>query len=158
MYFGEATINKTDIQPGTTTQISFFGKSIKIEFSKELENDPEEIKNKFNKILNLCCNGKQLYSYIFHLYPKLWKEINEDSYFEKDQKINNTNDLINSIDTKHTFLLNYNKYYKIVYFCGNCWFDDEHGFSFSFPNGDFVKGKDIRSYDITRLGQYSDGL
>ena len=160
MYFGEATINKIDIQPGTTTQISFFGKSVQLKLNKNLDKAPEEIKKKYNKIINMCCNNKSLYSYLYSINVQLWKEVNEDSYYEKDQKIKSVQDLINSIDTKQKISLYYNEYNKNVYFSGEYWVDPEHGFSINFPNGEFVKGdQKYNNVDkCTRLGQYSDGL
>ena len=123
--------------------------------------------NNIDKVLKAICM-ESLYNYLYKLNKDFYTyEINEEPYF-KGKQINSGKDLYNSIDItdKNTSIFVCDdKYRKCIYFAGEYWVDDEHGFSITFPNGKFVRagkdGKTVNSNYVpiaTGIGQYSDCL
>ena len=107
-----------------------------------------------------------LYNYLYN-HDKEWytEEINDDPYYD-GKKINSGMDLMKSIDWGHkNTMFMVDPKTKVIYFCGEYWVDEEHGFSIYFPNGKFVKGKPgERVVDehwvpiYTGMGQYADSF
>ena len=108
--------------------------------------------------------GKELWDYLYKLHEDMFYEINEDPYFD-GKTIKSGKDLKNAIDTRYKITIFIDEYDECVYFCGEYWCDEEHGFCVTFPDGKFVKakegkkkkGKDYSPY-YTYLGQFADAL
>ena len=134
------------------------------EYSRESHNYDQQIQAaiKLSKVVS----DISLYNYLYTLNKNYFRdEINTDPYYNGKQ-INSGSDLMKSIDFGHKNT----KFYvdpktKVIYFCGEYWPDEEHGFSITFPNGKFVKGKPgERTVDknwipiATAMGLYADAF
>jgi hypothetical protein len=101
------------------------------------------LKTRIESILkNKVWNDKALYKNLFEVYQFMWKDINsnQEHLHEKD-RISKPEDILKSLQPPFTIQLYTDKYYGIEFFAllGKCWWDDEHGFSITFPNDKFVK-------------------
>ena len=146
-------------------EINFFGTKTTIKVKSD---DPKsKLISKVDSVLKTICNAS-LYNYLYNLDKDFYeKEINEDPYFN-GKKIKSGEDLKNALKEQIThkntniFISNY---HNAIYFCGEYFIDDEHGYSIVFPKGNLIKGKPgdsklDKQYKplITYIGQYSDPL
>lgn len=148
-----------------TKDIIFDG--IKTKVKIKCDNKDSKLLSKVDSILKIVCSSS-LYNYLYTLDKDLYeKDINQDPYFD-GKTIKSGKDLMNAIKDQIThkntavFVDNYK---NCIYFCGEYWIDEEHGYSIVFPEGKFIKGKaGAKKYDsnykpvITFIGQYSDPL
>lgn len=149
--------------------INFFGTKTKIEIRSYDNKINKQLLNKVDNILKTICNPS-LYDYLYKINSNYFEgEINDDSYYD-GKTIKSGKDLRDSIDITHrnTAIIISDKH-NVIYFCGEYWPDEEHGFSIAFPKGNFVKhpqSSQVRKdyYDehhnpkYTFLGQWSDCL
>ena len=143
-------------------EINFFGTkaNIKIKSSGTIAAD-DKLLAKVDNVLKVVCS-KELYENWYKEKDDIFEEINDDPYF-KGKKIKNANDLIKALKeeiTNKNTRVYINTYRKTIYFCGEYWCDPEHGYSISFPDGEYVKSKGYNSSKgpVTYFGQYSDAL
>ena len=150
-------------QDNGTIDGSFNGKKFTAKI--ETDNPDSKLMSKVQSIIKTV-SSISLYNYLYNLDKDFYnKEINNDSYYD-GKKIESGKDLMNSIEINHkntTIFVNDRR--NIIYFCGEYWVDDEHGFSISFPGGKFIKGaSNQKKYDshwnpqFTFMGEYSYAL
>lgn len=124
----------------------FNGKNNEIELDDSIK---DEMLEKVENCL-LLMNNIELFDYLYMSSKEMFEYINDDPYFN-GKTIKSGEDLKNSIEEIKLIAYKDNTYY----ICGEYWCDDEHGFSISFPDGNFIKENSSNS---TFLGNFDDYL
>jgi hypothetical protein len=142
-------------------EINFDG--IKTTIPIKTDNPDSKLLDKVDSVLKTVCSPS-LYNYLYKMEKRYYEdEVNTDPYYD-GKKIQSGKDLMNAckeqITHKNTKIF-INDRRNMIYFCGEYWCDEEHGYCITFPGGKFVKGNESSNkYNskITRMGLYSDAL